>query len=70
MDSLDRRQFIKLVGGTGIPFAVGFPNISFAQTSKESPAYTAKDYSKLLGMPGQSPVNVVGLDQGSKRMVA
>jgi len=54
MDSLDRRQFIKLVGGTGIPFAVGFPNISFAQTSKESPAYTAKDYSKLLGMPGFS----------------
>ena len=54
MDSLDRRQFIKLIGVSGIPFAVGFPNISFAQTPKESPAYTAKDYSKLLGMQGFS----------------
>ena len=54
MDSLDRRQFIKLIGVSGIPFAVGFPNISFAQTSKDPPGYAAKDYSKLLGMQGFS----------------
>ena len=54
MASLDRRQFIKVVGLSGIPFAVGFPNISFAQTPKEPPAYTANDYSKILGMQGFS----------------
>jgi len=54
MDSLDRRQFIKLIGVSGIPLAVGFPNISFAQTSKDPPGYAAKDYSKLLGMQGFS----------------
>jgi Fe-Mn family superoxide dismutase len=54
MDSFDRRQFIKLVGLSGIPFAVGFPNVSFAQSHQEPPAYTAKDYSKLLGMQGFS----------------
>ena len=54
MDLLDRRQFIKLVGLSGIPFAVGFPNISLAQTSKDPLGYTAKDYSTLLRMPGFS----------------
>jgi len=54
MDSLNRRQFIKLIGVSGIPLAVGFPNISFAQTSKDPPGYAAKDYSKLLGMQGFS----------------
>ena len=54
MDSLDRRQFIKLVGLSGIPFTVGFSNISFAQTPKEPSVYTPKDYSKLLGMQGFS----------------
>ena len=54
MDSLDRRQFIQLIGLSGIPFAVGFPNVSFAQTSKDPLGYTAKDYSKLLGIQGFS----------------
>jgi Fe-Mn family superoxide dismutase len=54
MDSLDRRQFIKLVALSGIPFAVSFPNTSFAQTPKEPPVYTPKDYSRLLGMQGFS----------------
>jgi len=54
MDSLNRRQFIRLIGLSGIPFAAKFPNISFAQTPKDPPAYTAKDYSKLLGMQGFS----------------
>jgi Fe-Mn family superoxide dismutase len=54
MGSLDRRQFIKLVGLSGIPFAVSFPNISFGQTPKEPPAYSAKNYAKLLGMQGFS----------------
>ena len=54
MDSLDRRQFIRLIGLSGIPFAVGFPNVSFAQTSKDPLGYTAKDYSRLLGIQGFS----------------
>jgi len=54
MDSLDRRQFIRLVGLSGIPLAVGFPNISFAQTPQKPAAYIAKDYSNLLGMQGFS----------------
>ena len=44
----------RLIGLSGIPFAVGFPNVSFAQTSKDPPGYTAKDYSKLLGIQGFS----------------
>jgi len=51
----NRRQFLTLSGIGGIAFLSGQPKISFAQARKEEKmAYTAKDYSKLLGMEGLS----------------
>jgi Fe-Mn family superoxide dismutase len=51
----NRRQFLYLSGLGGIVFLSGQPKISFAQTRKEDKmAYTAKDYSRLLGMEGFS----------------
>jgi Fe-Mn family superoxide dismutase len=51
----NRRKFFTLSGVGLISFLSGTPKISFAQTRKEEiMAYTAKDYSKLLGMQGFS----------------
>jgi superoxide dismutase, Fe-Mn family len=47
----NRRQFLTLSGLGGIFLLSGYPNPSFARTRKEKKmTYTAKDYSKLLGM--------------------
>jgi len=52
---LNRRQFLTLSGIAGITVLAGSPKISFSQTGKEEKmAYTAKDYSKLIGMAGFS----------------
>jgi Fe-Mn family superoxide dismutase len=51
----NRRQFLYLSSLGGIAFLSGQPNLSFAQIKKEEKmTYTAKDYSKLLGMEGFS----------------
>ena len=51
--SLFRRQFLALSAMGGLYFLTGKTNISFAQARKESNMlYTAKDYSKLIGMEG------------------
>ena len=51
----NRRQFLPLSGIAGITVLAGSPKISFSQTGKEEKmAYTAKDYSKLIGMAGFS----------------
>jgi Fe-Mn family superoxide dismutase len=51
----NRRRFLTLSGVGLISFLSGTPKISLAQTRKEEPmAYTAKDYSRLLGMQGFS----------------
>ena len=51
----NRRHFLYLSGLGGIVFLSGQPNLSFAQIKKEEKmTYTAKDYSKLLGMEGFS----------------
>jgi len=51
----NRRQFLTLSGVGLISFLSGTPKISLTQTRKEeNMAYTAKDYSKLLGMQGFS----------------
>jgi Fe-Mn family superoxide dismutase len=51
----NRRQFLVLSGIGGIGLFLGQPKIIFAQARKEEKmAYTAKDYSKLLGMEGFS----------------
>jgi Fe-Mn family superoxide dismutase len=52
---ISRRQFL-IVSGVGLStFLSDRPKISLAQTRKEEKmAYTAKDYSKLLGMEGFS----------------
>lgn len=51
----NRRQFLTLSGIAGITVLAGSPKISFSQTGKEEKmAYTAKDYSKLIGMAGFS----------------
>jgi Fe-Mn family superoxide dismutase len=53
--SFNRRQFLYLSGLGGIVFLSGQCNLSFAQVGKvEGMAYTAKDYSQLLGMEGFS----------------
>lgn len=52
---LNRRQFLNLSGVGLISLLPNAPKISFAQMKKEEKmAYTAKDYSKLLGMEGFS----------------
>ncbi len=52
---LNRRQFLNLSGIGLISLLSNAPKISFAQTRKEEKmAYTAKDYSRLLGMQGFS----------------
>ncbi len=52
---LSRRQFLTFSSLGGIAFLSGQPSLSLAQTRKEEKmAYTAKDYSKLLGMEGFS----------------
>jgi len=51
----DRRRFLILMGIGTISFMTKEPRISRAQMRKEEKmAYTAKDYSKLLGMEGFS----------------
>src|SRR3972149_6186332 len=51
----NRRQFLFLSGLGGLFFLSNKPKISFAQTRKEEKMnYTAKDYSRLLGMEGFS----------------
>jgi Fe-Mn family superoxide dismutase len=51
----NRRQFLTLSGIAGILFLSGQPKISFAQTRKrDRMIYTAKDFSRLLGMEGFS----------------
>jgi Fe-Mn family superoxide dismutase len=51
----NRRQFLFLSGFGSIAFLSGQPNLSFAQVKKgEKMVYTAKDYSRLLGMEGLS----------------
>jgi Fe-Mn family superoxide dismutase len=53
---LRRREFIKLtgLGGAAMLSRPAFPlNINFTQEDKTM-AYTAKDYSKLIGLPGFS----------------
>ncbi len=53
--AFNRRQFLFLSGLGGIAFLTGELNLSFAQVGKvEGMAYTAKDYSRLLGMEGFS----------------
>lgn len=53
--ALNRRQFLALSSLGGIACLSGQPNISFAQMGKEGRmAFTAKDYSRLLGMEGFS----------------
>jgi Fe-Mn family superoxide dismutase len=53
--SFNRRQFLTLSGIGFITFLSRQRNISHAQTRKEEKmAYTAKDYSRLLGMQGFS----------------
>ena len=53
--SLSRRNFLIFSSLGGIAFFSGKPNLAFAQTRKEEKmAYTAKDYSRLLGMEGFS----------------
>ena len=52
---LDRRQFLTLMGIGTICFMTKKPKISLAQPRKEEKMpYTAKDYSRLLGMQGFS----------------
>src|SRR4030042_776414 len=52
---LNRRQFLNLSGIGLISLLSNAPKISFAQIRKEEKmAYTAKDYSRLLGMQGFS----------------
>jgi len=52
---LNRRQFLNLSGIGLISLLSNAPKISFAQVRKEEKmAYTAKDYSRLLGMQGFS----------------
>jgi Fe-Mn family superoxide dismutase len=51
----NRRQFLTLTGLGGLFFLYGKPKTTFAQTGKEEKmTYTAKDYSRLLGMEGFS----------------
>jgi Fe-Mn family superoxide dismutase len=53
--ALNRRQFLALSSLGGVACLSGPPNIAFAQMRKEEKmAYTAKDYSRLLGMEGFS----------------
>ena len=53
--SLKRRQFLSLSVIGGISLLGNQTTISFAQARKEEKmSYTAKDYSKLLGMEGFS----------------
>jgi superoxide dismutase, Fe-Mn family len=53
--SFNRRQFLFMSSLGGIAFLSGQHNLSFAQVGKvEKMAYTAKDYSRLLGMEGFS----------------
>ena len=52
---LHRRQFLALSGFGMVSFLFDWLKISFAQARKEEKmAYTAKDYSRLLGMQGFS----------------
>jgi Fe-Mn family superoxide dismutase len=51
--ALLRRQFLALSAMGGLCFLAGKTHIAFAQARKESKMpYTAKDYSKLIGMEG------------------
>src|SRR4030042_2523366 len=53
----NRRQFLYLSGLGGIAFLSGQHNLSLAQVGTvEKRVYTAKDYSRLLGMEGFSDV--------------
>ncbi len=50
-----RRRFLALATTAGINALIGQPGILFAQARKEQKmAYSAKDYSKLIGMEGFS----------------
>jgi superoxide dismutase, Fe-Mn family len=53
---VSRREFLKLSGAGITMFYLGFPLASNAQKKEEVKAmkYTAKDYSKLIGMEGFS----------------
>jgi len=52
---INRRQFINLSGIGLISLLTNAPKVSLAQARKEeNMAYTAKDYSRLLGMQGFS----------------
>lgn len=51
----NRRQFLTLLGMGGLIPLLGRPQLSFTRTRKEKKmTYTAKDYSRLLGMEGFS----------------
>ena len=53
--AFNRREFLTLSSLGGIALLSAQPNISFAQMGKEGKlVYTAKDYSRLLGMEGFS----------------
>ncbi len=55
MKKLNRRQFLVAAGATGVAAVAEKTNLSFAQAAKGSyAAYSAKDYSRLLGMEGFS----------------
>ena len=52
---INRRQFLTLLGIGLTSYLSAQPKISFTETRKEEKmAYTAKDYSRLLGMQGFS----------------
>ena len=52
---LTRRQYLTFSGILGVASLIGAPKISYSQTRKEEQmAYTAKDYTKLIGMEGFS----------------
>jgi superoxide dismutase, Fe-Mn family len=50
----NRRRFLTWSGLGGIALLSGRSHISFARTGKVEKIYTAKDYSRLLGMEGFS----------------
>jgi superoxide dismutase, Fe-Mn family len=48
---LTRRKFLTFSGILGVASLIGAPKLSYSQTRKEEKmAYTAKDYTKLIGM--------------------
>ena len=52
---INRRQFLFMSGILGIALVSGEPKTSIAKTGKENKrTYNAKDYNRLVGMPGFS----------------